>query len=53
MDPILRSKYRTECWLERCIFEDKVCPPDADISFTPLAIETPIPGKCQPLPPPA
>lgn len=43
-DPGLRSKYRTECWLERCIFEDQVCPPDIDISFTPLAIRTPVPG---------
>ncbi|KAF9450451.1 hypothetical protein P691DRAFT_725915 [Macrolepiota fuliginosa MF-IS2] len=42
-DPNLRSKYRTECWLERCIFEDQVCPPDKDISFIPLAIEVPIP----------
>ncbi|KAJ3570667.1 hypothetical protein NP233_g4252 [Leucocoprinus birnbaumii] len=43
-DSVLRSKYRTECWLERCMFEDRVCPPDQDLSFVPLGIETPIPG---------
>ncbi|KXN83795.1 S-M checkpoint control protein rad4 [Leucoagaricus sp. SymC.cos] len=43
-DPVLHSKYRTECWLERCIFEDRICPPDQDISFLPLAIQIPVPG---------
>ncbi|KAF5359827.1 hypothetical protein D9756_002948 [Leucocoprinus leucothites] len=43
-DPTLRSRYRTECWLERCIFEDHVCPPDQDLSFVPLGIDTPVPA---------
>lgn len=40
-----RSKYRTECWLERCMFEERICFPDEHVSFTPLTIETPVPGK--------
>jgi DNA replication regulator DPB11 len=41
-----RSKYRTECWLERCMFEERICSPAEHVSFTPLTIETPVPGKC-------
>ncbi|KAF9007398.1 hypothetical protein BDQ17DRAFT_1237797 [Cyathus striatus] len=44
LDPSLKLKYRTECWLERCIFEDRVCPPEDHISFVPLGIEMPIRG---------
>lgn len=43
-DKSLRIKYRTECWLERCIFEDRICPPEDHITFCPLSIETPVPG---------
>jgi len=25
-DQSLRAKFRTECWLERCIFEERLCP---------------------------
>ena len=39
-----RAKYRTECWLERCIFEERVCEPGEHITFTPLKVEPPIPG---------
>ncbi|XP_006458959.1 hypothetical protein AGABI2DRAFT_183783, partial [Agaricus bisporus var. bisporus H97] len=44
MDASARLKYRTECWLERCIFEDQLLPPDKDSSFIPLAIDVPISG---------
>lgn len=40
-----RAKYRTECWLERCLSEERICPPDAHISFVPLRVITPVPGK--------
>jgi DNA replication regulator DPB11 len=40
-----RPKYRTECWLERCMFEERICLPDEHVSFTPLTIDTPVPGK--------
>ncbi|KAF8920607.1 hypothetical protein CPB85DRAFT_1272057 [Mucidula mucida] len=43
-DSELRMKFRTECWLEQSIYEDKICAPTSHISFVPLAIELPIPG---------
>ena len=43
-DDLEKSKYRTECWLERCIFEEQICPPEEHISFTPLDISTPLSG---------
>jgi DNA replication regulator DPB11 len=35
-DPALRAKYRTECWLERCVFSSTLIPADAHPSFSPL-----------------
>ncbi|KAG6878077.1 hypothetical protein C0992_008613 [Termitomyces sp. T32_za158] len=43
-DETLRGKYRTECWLERCVFQERVCPPEDHITFFPLSIATPVPG---------
>ena len=43
-DESLRTKYRTECWLERCIFEDRICSPVEHVTFVPLGIPTPVPG---------
>lgn len=43
-NPVERSKYRTECWIEQCIFEEKLCAVDKHPAFTPLSIVTPIPG---------
>ncbi|KAF9459055.1 hypothetical protein BDZ94DRAFT_1300839 [Collybia nuda] len=43
-DGLQRAKYRTECWLERCLFEDRICPPSDHVTFAPLDIETPILG---------
>lgn len=43
-DELEKSKYRTECWLERCMFEERICPPEEHVSFVPLGIEMPIPG---------
>lgn len=40
-----RAKYRTECWLERCLSDDRICSPDDHISFTPLKVAIPVPGK--------
>ncbi|KAF8903729.1 hypothetical protein CPB84DRAFT_1746116 [Gymnopilus junonius] len=40
----LRAKYRTECWLEQCIFQDRICDPEEHITFRPLSIQVPIPG---------
>ncbi|KAF9650190.1 hypothetical protein BDM02DRAFT_3259867 [Thelephora ganbajun] len=39
-----KPKYRTECWLEKCIFEDQICDPDEHITFRPIATPTPVPG---------
>ncbi|TCD70891.1 hypothetical protein EIP91_001199 [Steccherinum ochraceum] len=43
-DDTLRGKYRTECWLERCMYEERICAPEEHIAFVPLGIETPVPG---------
>ena len=43
-DEALRMKYRTECWLERCIFEERLCPLEDHITFLPLDINIPVPG---------
>ncbi|KAI0667909.1 hypothetical protein C8Q78DRAFT_1195697 [Trametes maxima] len=43
-DEAVRAKYRTECWLERCIFEERVCAPTEHVAFVPLAVPAPIPG---------
>ncbi|KAJ3548746.1 hypothetical protein NMY22_g1144 [Coprinellus aureogranulatus] len=43
-DEDVRGKYRTECWLEQCIHEERVVPVDDHVSFRPLAIRTPVPG---------
>ncbi|GLB44782.1 putative twin BRCT domain containing protein [Lyophyllum shimeji] len=44
LDEFQRVKYRTECWLERCVFQDRVCPPEEHITFLPLNIEIPVAG---------
>ncbi|OSC98510.1 hypothetical protein PYCCODRAFT_1480561 [Trametes coccinea BRFM310] len=43
-DEAQRAKYRTECWLERCIFEERICPADDHVAFVPLGIEAPVAG---------
>lgn len=43
-DEVARSKYRTECWLERCIHEERVCVLDDHVSFKPLDIDLPVAG---------
>ncbi|KAG5721488.1 S-M checkpoint control protein rad4 [Termitomyces sp. T112] len=43
-DETLRGKYRTECWLERCVFQECVCPPEDHITFFPLSISAPVLG---------
>jgi DNA replication regulator DPB11 len=44
-DDTLKSKYRTECWLERCIFEERVCAPEEHVTFRPLNIQMPVAGQ--------
>lgn len=39
-----RGKYRTECWLERCMFEERLLGPEEHIAYTPLKAEMPITG---------
>ncbi|OBZ72552.1 hypothetical protein A0H81_07422 [Grifola frondosa] len=39
-----RGKYRTECWLERCLFAERICALDEHVAFAPLMIEIPIVG---------
>ncbi|KAK7046773.1 hypothetical protein R3P38DRAFT_3346388 [Favolaschia claudopus] len=41
----VRAQYRTECWLERCLLVDRICPADEHPSFVPLSIDPlPIPS---------
>ncbi|KAI0725684.1 hypothetical protein C8Q72DRAFT_577757 [Fomitopsis betulina] len=40
-----RRKYRTEYWLERCIYDERICPPDEHVAFLPLSIPVPIDGS--------
>jgi DNA replication regulator DPB11 len=43
-DEALRRKYRTDCWLEQCIYEDRICAPEEQVAFVPLGIDIPVPG---------
>ncbi|TFY52675.1 hypothetical protein EVJ58_g9881 [Rhodofomes roseus] len=40
-----RRKYRTECWLERCIFDERICLPEEHVAFLPLSIPIPVDGE--------
>ncbi|KAG8212867.1 hypothetical protein J3R82DRAFT_11191 [Butyriboletus roseoflavus] len=44
-DDNARTKYRTECWLEHSIFQERICGPDENASFTPLKITMPVPAE--------
>ncbi|KAM6504048.1 hypothetical protein JOM56_000991 [Amanita muscaria] len=44
LDEDERTKYRTECWLERCLHEERVCPYEEHIAFLPLGIQFPVAG---------
>ncbi|KAL5485961.1 DPB11_7 [Sanghuangporus weigelae] len=39
-----RQKFRTECWIEQCMFEERICAGDEHPAFVPLRIPTPLPG---------
>lgn len=39
-----RLRFRTECWVERSISEERMCAADEHIAFTPLNITTPVEG---------
>jgi DNA replication regulator DPB11 len=43
-DLSLKPKFRTECWVEQCIFEERICSPEEHVCFRPLRINVPIPG---------
>ncbi|KAG8741745.1 hypothetical protein FRC10_002523 [Ceratobasidium sp. 414] len=38
------DKFRTDCWVEHCIFEDRLCLPEENITYSPLKIQLPVPG---------
>ncbi|KDQ15820.1 hypothetical protein BOTBODRAFT_54318 [Botryobasidium botryosum FD-172 SS1] len=42
--PHERSKARTECWIEQCIFAERLVDPDEHITFRPLEIPLPVPN---------
>lgn len=39
-----RAKYRTESWLERCMFDERICAPDEKVGFVPIGVGCPITG---------
>ncbi|CAK5275873.1 unnamed protein product [Mycena citricolor] len=39
----LQERYRTDCWLEHCLFKEALCDVDSNPCFAPLDIETPVP----------
>ncbi|KAJ3755188.1 hypothetical protein EV360DRAFT_50183 [Lentinula raphanica] len=41
---LVRDKFRTECWLEKCLHEDTLCAPDGHITFTPVGVQCPVSG---------
>ncbi|KAF9048823.1 hypothetical protein BJ165DRAFT_1580170 [Panaeolus papilionaceus] len=43
-DSIIRAKYRTECWLEKCLHEERICEPEENPAYVPLAISLPVSG---------
>ena len=43
-DAAAHVRYRTECWLERCLFAESVCAPHEQAVFAPLAASLPMPG---------
>lgn len=42
-----REKFRTECWIEQCMFEERICARNEHPAFVPLQLQTPIPGMCR------
>ncbi|KAG8928385.1 hypothetical protein FRC01_006008 [Tulasnella sp. 417] len=38
------SKFRTECWVEHSIWEERLCDTSEQVGFTPFSIATPVPG---------
>lgn len=40
-----REKFRTECWLEQCIFEERICEKDENPAYQPLRSDQTIEGK--------
>ncbi|KAF8190003.1 hypothetical protein K438DRAFT_1971489 [Mycena galopus ATCC 62051] len=40
----VRARYRSECWLESCLLDDRICAPDEHASFMPLDIPLPVAG---------
>ncbi|PPR02379.1 hypothetical protein CVT24_011721 [Panaeolus cyanescens] len=43
-DPLMRTKYRTECWLEKCLHEERICEPEENPAYVPLDIPLPVSG---------
>jgi len=40
----LRAIMRTECWVEKCLYDERICDPDEHASFGPLKVTCPVPG---------
>ncbi|KAJ7137826.1 hypothetical protein C8R44DRAFT_337819 [Mycena epipterygia] len=45
--PAMRARYRTECWIEKCLFVDRLCEPEAHVSFVPLRLGLPVQGAAK------
>ncbi|KAH7108395.1 hypothetical protein BKA62DRAFT_824589 [Auriculariales sp. MPI-PUGE-AT-0066] len=40
----VRSRMRTECWVEKCLHDERVCAADEHDTFTPLQVNVPLAG---------
>lgn len=39
---------RTECWVEKCLYDDRIVHVDEHLTFAPLQNAAPLPGACLP-----
>jgi hypothetical protein len=44
-DEQIRSRMRTECWVEQCLHDDRMCAPNEHMTFTPLRVMLPLNGE--------
>jgi DNA replication regulator DPB11 len=40
-----QSKFRTECWLERSLFEKRLCAVEENMTYAPIVIRSPPEGE--------
>jgi DNA replication regulator DPB11 len=41
-----KARFRTECWVEQCLFEGRIADPEENIVYSPLRTKVPVEGVC-------